>query len=149
MQTFKDANGDEWSISLDTSVLRSVKKELSLDLLSLSESAFQTLATDDVVLVDLVSFLCTDQIRNKKLDETGFAKLLIGDVLDDAMDAVVDELVFISRRNQKLILAKVRDKVQQASKTMTDKAVELLDSPKMDQMINREMQAMEQALGEL
>jgi hypothetical protein len=61
MHTFTDAIGEEWAITLDTSIVRRLRSSLGIDLLRIDEqSTLETLINDDEKLVDVISELCTD-----------------------------------------------------------------------------------------
>lgn len=153
MHTFKDAKGDEWSIELDTTMTREIRKELGVDLLSMDQKTAARLIGEDSesieTLVDMLSIICTNQIKRRELDARGFASRLVGDTIDDACEALVQELVFISRRSRKQVVAKAWEKTRQAEKRLTDKAMDLLDSEMLDQKVEEAMAEMEARLGSL
>ena len=121
--------------------------ELGIDLLSFNDESLQRLMSDDALLVDLVSWCCTSQIKANNLDERGFAALMVGGTLDDALNAIVNELVFISRPSQQAMKTKAWEKIRQAELTLTEKAVEVLDSPRMERAIESAMRNLESQLG--
>lgn len=128
MHTFTDNAGDEWAITLDTTSLREIRKELGLDLLLNDETVLQKLLADDETLVDLISFICTEQIERKEMTARDFARVLVGDAIDAACDALVQELVFISRRQRKTILQAAWDKIKTIEAQQTETAIQYLDS---------------------
>ena len=73
MSSFKDALGREWSFSITVIEVKRLRELIQVDLLDFaSEKAdqmFNRLATDPVLLVDLMSILLTDQIQDRGLDE--------------------------------------------------------------------------------
>jgi len=110
MSTFKDALGREWSFSITVIEVKRLRELIQVDLLDFaSEKAdqmFNRLATDPVLLVDLMSILLTDQIQQLGLDERGFALGLVGEGLDNAMGALIREVAnFSGPHRGKLILA--------------------------------------------
>lgn len=149
MQTFKDAAGEDWAISLNVSVVRKVRDELGVDLHSLGEETFAKLKTSDETLVDVISVICTEQINKRGLDEMGFAERLIGDVLDDAYEALMQELVFTSRHSRREVVAKAWQKVNEAEEQLAGKALAMMDSPKLQGLMDKAVQEMEERLGSL
>lgn len=147
MHTFKDANGDEWVIELDTTMTRAIRKELGVDLLILDENSISSLTTNDETLVDVIAFICSEQIKRKDLDGSGFARCLIGKALDDACDALVDEVVFISRHHRGTVVAKAWEKTKAAEGLLTEKAIKMIDTIDMEKMATKAFQEAEAQLG--
>ena len=147
MQSFKDAEGLDWTIQLDTRLVRDIRSELGVDLLRLDEKSMTLLVEDDEKLVDVISFICTGQIEKRELDAVSFAKAVIGGAIDDACDALVAELVFISRRSRGVIVAKAWEKVTEAQDKMTAKAMEVLESGVIEQKIDDALKKMSEQLG--
>lgn len=147
MHTFKDAKGDEWSIELDTSVAREIRKELGVDLLSLDEGTVAKLVSDDEALVDVISFICTEQIKRRELDARGFAGRLVGEAIDDACDALVQEVVFISRRSRKQVVAKAWEKIKAAEERLMTEGCQVLDSGVIERQTDQAIREMRTQLG--
>lgn len=153
MHTFKDAKGDEWVIELDIAITRDIRKQLGVDLLTLDKDTIAKLTGEDSEsiekLVDVISLICTEQIKRKDMDARGFASRLNGDVLDDAWDALKEELVFISRRNRKEVVAKALEKTKEMEDRVTAKRLEWLESGMVEQKMDQLIQEVESKLGEL
>lgn len=147
MHKFKDVNGKEWSIHLDTNVVRNLRTKLGVDLLTMDEKTITDLTTNDETLVDVISFICTGQIEKENMNAETFAACMLGDALDNAFEALGKELVFISRRSRKPIVAKALEKTLAAQETLTTKAMELLDSEAMDKKVQEAMTEMESQIG--
>lgn len=142
MHSFTDNQDHKWSISLDTAKCREVKNELGVDLLAFDDSSMSKLMTDDAALVDVISFVCTEQIRRLDLDARGFAERIVGDVIDDACDALVDELIFISRRNKRAVVKAAWERTKATGNLQTERVTELLNSGVIEQAADREFEEM-------
>lgn len=149
MHTFNDAAGEEWSIVLDVTMTRKIRSELGIDLHSFDENTITQLKTNDEALVDVISVICTEQIKKRELDEVGFAKRMIGDVLDFAYEALMSELVFISRHSRREVVAKAWKKVNEAEEQLSSKALEMMDSMPIQQMLDKAVKDAELKLGSL
>ena len=136
MQTFTDRKGDEWRVTLDTAILKSIRKDLGIDLLTLEDSSLSALIADDEKLVDVISFICTDQIRKREMDASSFAAVLVGDAIDNACEALVGELVFISRSSRRAVVQKAWEKATAAVSKLNQEAVKMMDSPEMENQLN-------------
>ena len=149
MHKFKDVDNNEWVIQLDTHMARSLRKELGVDLLNLDEETISKLSSDTETLVDIISFICTDQIKSKDMDERKFAQCMVNDALDNASEALMQELVFISRRSRREIVAKAWEKIKAAEELMTARAMDMLDSGVVERKTEEAIQEMEAQLGNL
>jgi len=149
MHKFEDAKGTKWTIQLDTTMTRAIRAELGVDLLNLDESSVADLVGNDETLVDVISLICTNQIEREGMDGKDFAGCLIGDALDDACDALINEVVFISSHSRRTIVAKVWQKAKAAESMMTERAVKMLDSGVVEEKVEKAMQEMEARLGAL
>jgi len=149
MHTFTDADGKKWTIQLDTRMTRAIRSEIGVDLLNLDEKTIADLTQNDEILVDVISFICTDQIKRREMSEVDFARCIIGDVIDDASDALINELVFITRRNRRVIMKKAWEKTKAAEKKMTDHAMMILDSGIVEEKVEEAIQEMEAGIGSL
>lgn len=137
MHTFTDNQGDEWSVSLDTVTLRELKKTCGVDLLALDESSLIAIESDDAKLVDVISFVCTQQIERRQLDEVGFARRLIGDVLESACEALMSELFTICRPARRKVLAAAWEKVDAVKNLQVEKALNEIENLNLDELTGR------------
>lgn len=137
MHLFKDHTGEEWEVSLNIAVTKSIRETLGIDLHDLDKETMADITTKPETLVDIISLVCTPQIKDRGLDEFGFAERLIGDAIDSAYDALVKELVFISRHSQREIVAKAWQKVKQAERKVVAAQIKMIDSPETDLKIEK------------
>ena len=144
MHKFKDNNGLEWEIELNIAVVKKIRNELEVDLNALTEGQMADITTKPETLVDIISVICTPQIVKRELDEYSFANCMIGEAIDNAYEALVKELIFISRHNQRQVVARAWETVQKADKKLTSAQLRMLESPEMDQKINKMIQGVEE-----
>lgn len=149
MHTFKDANGKEWSIHLDVTVTRKIRSSTNVDLHMLDKDSITRLTTNDETLVDVLYVICEDQIKAEGLDAKGFACCLIGETLDDACDALMSEVVFITRRNRKQVVATAWEKTKAAEEKLTGKQMQVLNSGVIEKKAEEAMQELDTLLGNL
>jgi len=149
MHYFKDVKDTEWAVRLDVSVVKDIRDKIGIDLHHLDEGMLQKITDDDEVFVDLISIICSKQIDHEKLDANGFAERMVGDTLDEACNALMDELVFISRRSRRTVVAKAWEKTLAAEAVLTTKAVEMLDNLDVEGIATKAMEEAESQLGSL
>lgn len=100
---FTDYCGRDWSLALSIGRLRLVKAELQIDLLNLHKSpeTMERLSEDPVFLVDAISVLLTNEIKDKGLDADSFAAGLVNDKgecqpVTDAANALLEAIFAFS-----------------------------------------------------
>lgn len=136
MHTFKDAIGEEWAVTLDTAKVRQLREQIGVDLFRIDDAnTLEALINDDEKLVDVISVICTSQIEHRKLDASLFAQRMLGDALDNACDALIDELVFISRRNRREVIAAAWNKTKTFQEIAKTKAMEAIESTELETAI--------------
>lgn len=99
MHSFEDKEGTEWRINVDFNQVRVTRKTLGIDLLTLygdgengAGGALQKLSEDTFVLIDTLFVLCRQQAEDAGIDGEAFAGLLDGDSIENATDALMEEL---------------------------------------------------------
>ena len=147
MGQFKDSEGRKWDIVATVHTLRRVKqetadKENGFEGIDLTKAETITTLGDDVFVLGAVLYsLCQDQMDKHNLDEDQFAHgLADGDVIQDAVDCLVNELVNFTRpatkrQALKKMLAK---RAEFLDKTM-DAQNEVMDGPLLDNSLENEM----------
>lgn len=120
MHAFKDKDGTTWELVISVSAIKRVKGLRGVNLSDLKgategETPLLTrLETDIELLADCVYAICKPQADSKGLDDLGFAELLSGEALADAIKAFWQELAdffqSIDRADQVAAVAK-RDEV--------------------------------------
>jgi len=140
MASFKDNAGRNWTVHIDVGAVKAVRDVLDVDLMDVVEGKLlEQLATDPVLLVDVLYVLCRDQADSQNVSDVDFGRAIAGDVIDMAVDAFLEALVgfFPSRRRQ--LLAKARDKYRTLETMVLDEAERRLDSDELESRLRREM----------
>jgi len=86
MTHFADATGREWTVSLDGLLLGDLRDEARVDLTD--GAGWVALEADVVALTRALCVLCREQIAERKLTRTEFARALSGECLESAGAAV-------------------------------------------------------------
>src|SRR5712692_8871567 len=100
-QTFKDKIGDEWEITIDAGMCKTVRQRCDLDpygllssLLDKDDHSLAEVLGDPIRCVDLIYVLCKEQADAKGVDDAHFGRRFTGEVWEAAADALVRELIF-------------------------------------------------------
>lgn len=106
MATFKDKHGKDWVISLDAPLIMAVRRECDLDLASTDGSAYERMADDPILLVNVLWVLCREQAGD--MTDVMFGKLLVGDAIEKATEAMLEAICdFFPLRKRQLLQAVV------------------------------------------
>lgn len=131
-KTFQDGQGREWSIDLNLGTARTCKRNLGFDFMGDGkEHPILKLATDVVLLGDVLWCLCERQATERGVTEQDFAESLAGDGLDAATDALAEAFSDFCpnpkrRATLKRLWARLRD-VEALQLDKAEQAVETLD----------------------
>lgn len=115
MAKFTDKCGREWVVSLDVRGFEDVRSGAGIDLQQVVDELTRfdgqgeqlgALMGDPVRLVKVLWVLCADQAQNKApaVAPEEFGRGFGGDALEDAADALLEELVSFTRRQPRAIL---------------------------------------------
>ncbi len=107
MASFTDSDGRSWTLRIDVSAIRRVRKALGLDLLDLAGGPLlERVAADPVLLVDLLYALARGQAEEHDVDAEAFGAGLVGDAIDAATAALLEALAdFFPSRKAALLKA--------------------------------------------
>lgn len=140
MRTFKDAEGREWKVSVNIATVKRVKSLVEVDLLEAADGKLMyELSEDPIKLVDTIYAICKTQADERGITDEQFGEAMLGDVISDANDALLEELCDFFPGPKRRILRKVLKKVQKVQTRGIEMAEKELDDPMMDKKIEEIM----------
>lgn len=95
MRSFVDNAGRSWTITINVFAVKRVRGLVGVDLYTLIEDSLNPLGKllgDVVTFVDVLYVLCKDEADARGISDEDFGRSLSGDVLDQAMNAFLQEL---------------------------------------------------------
>jgi len=126
MANFTDAQDRTWSVFIDIPTVKKLKGH-DLDILKMFDGemeVFEKIVGDPVELVDTLWLVCEDQIKERGLDEIGFAKALHGDALMGAAEALVEGVCdFFPDPKRRAGIRQMLRKSKEAGEIMMDQAL--------------------------
>lgn len=147
MANFTDAQNREWKVFIDIPTVKKLK-ERDLDILKMFDGGmevFEKIVGDPIRLVDTLWLVCEEQIKERGLDEVGFAKSLYGDTLMGASEALVEGVCdFFPDPKRRAGIRLMLRKSKEAGEIMLDQAlaeVEGLDVSKIAEAVASESTA--------
>ncbi len=130
MAKFTDAKGREWLVSITTGGVKAVRQQLNVDLVDLNQSTMDRLATDFVMLVDVLWVLCEQQAANKQppVSAEDFGEALVGDPIEAATTAIVEAFCNFFPAGRRLLLQTANAKTTQVRRKAEELALAKLTS---------------------
>jgi hypothetical protein len=136
-QSFADSRGDAWTVEINVTQLKRVRTALDVDLLKLAEDGgLFGLADDPVTLCNLLFVLCESQAKERAVTDEQFGeRLASGDVIEAAVNALLEALILFFRPSRREPMQRVLEKVRRLETMGAERAKVILDSPDMDQTL--------------
>lgn len=105
METFKDAVGRTWTIAVSVNTVKRVRATLDINLMEAATGdLLSQLATDPVLLCDVLYVVCQEEADAKKVTDEDFGRAMAGDVIDNATKAFLEELANFFPPSQRTLL---------------------------------------------
>lgn len=117
MSTFTDNQNRSWTLAVDIPAARRIRQELGVDILDWEgENGVPRLASDPILLCDVLWLLVADQAAGRNVSDEDFGRSLQGQPLDDACEAFMSALInFFPPRQREILTA-----MQATAHTLTD-----------------------------
>jgi hypothetical protein len=130
LKIFKDSVGREWEIVVNIAAVKRVRDLTKIDLLDLADGGTITKLTDDpVALCDVLWALCREQAKGWNTTDEQFGQSLVGDAIEQATDALLQELIDFFPTRKRTILAKAFATVKTIQAKAHTLAMERMDDP--------------------
>ena len=135
MKTFTDNAGRDWVIEINVASLKRVKGITGTDLIALAvsmdTSVAEKLASDPILLCDVLYAACKPQADERGVSDEEFGRAMAGDAIESATVALLEGIVgFCPSPRDRAALGRVLTAMRDAR----DKARDLVDT-NLDRMI--------------
>ena len=136
MKTFTDNAARAWTIQVNVDALKRVKSLLDgVDLMeAVDGKLLQRMLDEPILLCDIIYALCKPQADAAGVTDEDFGRAMAGDAIDNATQALLEELVDFFPQRRRALLTKVLDKLRKldslALATVTDR-IEKIDLDKV------------------
>jgi hypothetical protein len=125
MHSFNDTAGRQWRIIVNVRSIRRVRDMAGIDLMqSAGGDLLGRIASDPVLLVDILWALCEPQATAAGITADDFAEAMLGDAIAEATTAFLGDLVGFFPSQTRSLLQRVLD----AAATQQVKAQHLADA---------------------
>lgn len=149
MKTFRDNAGNMWSIAINITAVKRVRGLLNVDLLEVLDrdmsgkgkkesNLFSKLASDPVLLVDVLYCLCKPEADARNCSDEQFGMAMAGDAIEQATEAFMEELVdFFPSPKERALLKKALSKMTAWQARAVEEAEKRLDSPATEEAFQK------------
>ena len=125
MHKFTDNDGHEWGISLNSWTAREVKEKTGVDLLDME--SLTTKLADTYTLVNVLWVLVSKEAGERGTTDEDFGRSLAGDQVEDATNAMLEEIIDFFPQSRRPILRKALEKANLLTQEMTKAGMEAMD----------------------
>lgn len=148
MQIFKDNEGRHWDVVVNIGSIKRVRALCEVDILNLiavkdgqtNTDLLQQIAEDPVLMVNVLYALCQPQAEKRGIGEEDFGNALVGDTIEQAMKALLEEVINFFPGAKRRVLRVIWEKAQTANTRINQAAQEMVDSPefskRLDEIVN-------------
>ena len=140
MTKFRDSKNREWSVVINTGTIKKVRQALEVDLADPGQMTLDRLSDDPVLLVDALWLVCEAQAGAIGVNADDFGQSLVGDSIDQAVAAMVGAVADFFPARKRLLLQRANAKTQEAMDRAQTLALEKLESPELQQRLDKAMQ---------
>jgi hypothetical protein len=130
MHAFTDTAGRIWKLEINVSTVRRVRGLVKVDLVGLVEDGLaplNKLLTDAVALCDVLYAIVQPQAEERGVTDEQFGSALAGDVLGNAADEFVEELIDFFHEPQRDALRTVWTKAKEVQAKIVEQATTAID----------------------
>ena len=132
MHSFVDNSRRTWEVTINVAAVKRIRGLLGIDLYALVDDGFKSLSklvSDPVTLADVLYCLCKDQAERQSITDEDFGRALAGDVITQAADAFVEELIdFFPDARARASLRKAIEAGKAVREKVLNHAEKILDS---------------------
>ena len=133
MKAFTDNEGRTWNVEITVDAIRRLKDASGVNLLTvLDGDLLERLASDPILLCDVIFTLCAEQAEKAKVTPEDFGKSMGGDVIDAATAAVLEELADFFPSRRRALLRKAAGKMDRLQEIALEAAVDAIDDPEFE-----------------
>lgn len=139
MAQFADKTGQTWDVNLDPVIALEIKEKHQIELTNLESDPLLKLRVDPMILVSVMHLICQDQITQRDLTPTEFARLLPfpPDVMLSAVQEAVVSFFPTGRASHVAeVLASYAKMGDETDALTTEKLRKLMDNPATRQRIS-------------
>jgi hypothetical protein len=148
MKVFKDNLDRDWAVSVDVAAIKRVRSMVDVDLLeAVGGDLLEKLSGDPVLLCDVIWALVQPQAGSRNVTDEDFGQSMGGDALENATDALLEELTAFFPSPRRRVLAKALGKLKSFEAKAISLAEKKLEGPELDAALEKALSSLEGSYG--
>lgn len=141
MASFKDRQGQEWSVNLDPVIALEIQEKHSIEIANLKTDPMMELRSNPMTLVSVMHLICQEQIQQRNLTPEQFAKCLPfppDDMLRAVQEAIISFFPTGRASHVREVLAGYENMGSKTDELTTVKMQMMLENPMTMDRISKE-----------
>ncbi len=149
MKSFCDNTGRSWLISVNVGTIKKVRALCNVDLANIISiengekpkiDLLEKLATDPVLLVDVLYAICKDEADKLGVSDEDFGRAMAGDSIEYATTALLDEVIDFFPEVKRQALKKILSVTRRFQEKTKEVLKEFLENPNLENELNKELE---------
>jgi hypothetical protein len=151
MKIFKDNAGRTWTVDVNIAAVKRVRSLLGIDLIKgvVKEGVIDELATNPVLLCDVIYAVCKPDADKKNITDEQFGQAMAGDAIELATEALLKELVDFFPEAKRRVLRKAMGRFKKMEMKALDAADKYLEDPEFEKEMDMEIERLMSLSGSL
>ncbi|MGN1121727.1 MAG: hypothetical protein ACI4RV_05115 [Eubacteriales bacterium] len=151
MKSFTDNNGRTWLLHVTVGAIKRVRALCGVDLaniITISDGGkpkmalLEQLASDPVLLVDVLYAVCKEEADAKNISDAEFGRGMAGDAIEFATSALLDEIIDFFPEAKRRVFQKILNASRRFQEKSKLALTALLDDPALDGKIDKALEAL-------
>lgn len=153
MKFFRDTNGRQWQLSVTVGAMKRVQALCGVNLYQIIEldnsktSLLDRLASDPILLVDVLYAVCKPQADQIHVSDSDFGEAMTGQTIDDASDALLQEIVDFFPEAKRQAMTRVLSAARRFRTAQEKHLMDLVQDPDFDRKIDSALQKLNPSSG--
>lgn len=136
-RTFTDEEGREWRLKIHVPVRNRIFEDLEIDLFDVDDGRLmQRLIGHPADLAAVLWMLCEQQAAEKNIEPEAFSAGLCGDVIDAAIDCLIQALCDFFPPSKRAVMLAALEKIRQTERRAQAESLKALESPELQQLLD-------------
>lgn len=151
MKSFTDNTGRNWTLAVTVGTIKRVRALCNVDLANIitiepgknpQMDLLERLASDPVLLVDVLYAVCKEEADNRKVSDEEFGRSMAGDAIELATAALLDEIIDFFPEAKRRVFQKILSVTRRFEAKSKTALTELLNDPELDGKIDAALEAL-------
>lgn len=156
MKVFRDRLGRDWKLSVTVGTIKRVRDLCGVNLYQIIEigktgeldmSLIDRLSGDPVLLVDVLYAVCKPDADARGVSDESFAEGIIGDAIEDAVNALLDEITDFFPEAKRRALQKALQATRRFADATKKKLEAVLSDPDLDRRLDSALEKLNDSSG--